>query len=122
MNNFLEVFCTKTEPSRHNFHAYANEDMTEPSRGSTHAANKRNSNEGRRAKVEEDLEIGNDLLMVSQRRESEEVSDIPIRGQDTPPQKLSEADFGLGLEPQVSSFRYEDYSSSLDRRNERMRV
>lgn len=122
MNNFLEVFCTKTEPSRHDFRANAIEDTTEPSRGSTYAAHKRNSNEGRRAKVEEDLEIGNDLLKVSQRRKSEEVGDIRIRGQDTPPEKFSEADFESGMEPQISSFRYEDYSSSLDRRNERMRV
>ncbi|KAL2528086.1 Protein S-acyltransferase 8 [Forsythia ovata] len=121
-NNFLEVFCTKTEPSRHNFRANVNDDTAEPSKGSTYEAHKRNSDEGRRAKVEEDLEIGNDLLKVSQRRDSEEAGDIRSRGRDTLPQKLSDADFGLGLEPQTSPLRYDDYSSSLDRRNERMRV
>ncbi|KAL2504609.1 Protein S-acyltransferase 8 [Abeliophyllum distichum] len=122
MNNFLEVFCTKTEPSRHNFRANVNDDTTEHSKGSTYEAHKRNSNEGRRAKVEEDLEIGNDLLKVSQRRDSEEAGNIRSRCEDTLPQKLSDGDFGLGLEPQTSPYRYEDYSSTLDWRNERMRV
>nr|CAD1838678.1 unnamed protein product [Ananas comosus var. bracteatus] len=72
LNNFLEVFCTEIRPSRNHFRAFVQEE-------SERAASRRRSAEieeededelprGPRAKVEDDLEIGGDLLKISQRR------------------------------------------------------
>ncbi|XP_039063973.1 protein S-acyltransferase 8-like isoform X2 [Hibiscus syriacus] len=69
-NNFRQVFCSKIKPSRNNFHAYVQENET----GFGRAMNSGGDLEGnRREKVEDDREIGGDLLKISQRREAEDV-------------------------------------------------
>ncbi|KAI3451050.1 hypothetical protein Pfo_007715 [Paulownia fortunei] len=70
-NNLLEILCRKTEPSRINFRSFVHQEVAI---GSTYGAEKNSLVEDRRAKVEEDLDIGKDLLKISQRRDSEEVS------------------------------------------------
>ncbi|KAJ4715480.1 S-acyltransferase [Melia azedarach] len=66
LNNFFEVFCTKIKPSRNNFRAYAQENEPRPLTRRTPEAQI-----DRRAKVEDDREIGGDLLKISQRRDAE---------------------------------------------------
>ncbi|XP_011025558.1 PREDICTED: protein S-acyltransferase 8-like [Populus euphratica] len=67
--NFLEVFCTKTKPSRNNFQAYVQEEM--PMRITREV--KIDDSEGdSRTKVQDNLEIDNDLLKISQRRDAGE--------------------------------------------------
>ncbi|GAY67482.1 hypothetical protein CUMW_256840 [Citrus unshiu] len=69
LNNFLEVFCTKIKPSRNNFRAYAQENESRPR---THTRTTPEAETDRRAKVEDDREIGGDLLKISKRRDVEE--------------------------------------------------
>ncbi|KAK6150548.1 hypothetical protein DH2020_015480 [Rehmannia glutinosa] len=70
-NNLLEILCRKTEPSRIKLRSYIHLEVANspPCR-----AEKNSLIEDRRAKVEEDLDIGNDLLKISQRRASVELS------------------------------------------------
>ncbi|KAI5582262.1 hypothetical protein BDE02_07G074000 [Populus trichocarpa] len=69
LRNFLEVFCTKTNPSRNNFQAYVQEEM--PMRITREV--KIDDSEGdSRTKVQDNLEIDNDLLKISQRRDAVE--------------------------------------------------
>ena len=60
LKNFQEVLCSKIKPSRNNFHAYVQENERVDSDGN------------RREKVEDDREIGGDLLQISQRREADD--------------------------------------------------
>ncbi|XP_010448541.1 PREDICTED: protein S-acyltransferase 8 [Camelina sativa] len=76
-NNFLEVFCSKVKPSRNNFRAFIEE---EPPRVVTLPNTTRESAEAdeengtRRQKVEDDLDIGDDLMNLSQRCNAEEAT------------------------------------------------
>ncbi|XP_052191366.1 protein S-acyltransferase 8-like [Diospyros lotus] len=114
LNNFVQVLCTKIEPSRNNFRAYVREEAPRPHRGPTREPELDDSSGSRRAKVEDDLDIGNDLLKISQRRNFDEVGDIRSRASDGLPQKSPDVDLGLGFEPASLSDRHH---SSLGRRN-----
>ncbi|XP_078434571.1 DHHC-type zinc finger family protein [Wolffia australiana] len=64
--NFVEVFCSKIKPSRNNFRAYVSETETAVAAAEDDFASEP------RAKVEDDLELGGDLLKISQRRNYED--------------------------------------------------
>ena len=68
--NFLEVFCSKIKPSRNSFRAYVS-GMTATATGGGLADEEPAATEPR-AKVEDDLELGGDLLKISQRRNYDE--------------------------------------------------
>ncbi|KAJ4850214.1 Protein S-acyltransferase 8 [Turnera subulata] len=69
IKNFLEVFCSKTPPSRNNFRAYVQEEA--PMRLPREV--KINDSEGdRRTKIQDNLEIDNDLMKISERRNEAE--------------------------------------------------
>ncbi|KAM3280988.1 protein S-acyltransferase 8 isoform X2 [Capsicum chacoense] len=105
MNSFLEVFCSKIEPSKNNFRGYVHEEapkMTSKG-GNIQVTDVDTSDDDRRVKVEDDLEIGDDLMKISQRRNSQDIGDIRGRGSDRSPIIRSELDFGFGLESQFSS-------------------
>lgn len=70
VNNFLEVFCTRT-PSRNKFRAFVEEEVVGPPPEARGSEADEGSMSHRRSKVEEDLEIGGELLAISQRRNSE---------------------------------------------------
>ncbi|MBA0642178.1 hypothetical protein Goarm_020223, partial [Gossypium armourianum] len=72
LNNFREVFCSKIKPSRNNFHAYVQENERGFTRGMNSEGYIGNLDGNRREKVEDDREIGGDLLKISQRREAED--------------------------------------------------
>ncbi|KAJ3677897.1 hypothetical protein LUZ60_001700 [Juncus effusus] len=76
LNNFLEVFFTKVKPSRNNFRSSVKDDQQSraPPASLRQTQNQtENENEGedltRREKVEDDLEIGDELLKISRRRD-----------------------------------------------------
>ncbi|XP_060185785.1 protein S-acyltransferase 8-like [Lycium barbarum] len=104
MNSFLEVFCSKIEPSKNNFRRYVHEEASKPSKGGNIQAREVDiSDEDRRVKVEDDVMIGDDLMKLSQRRNSQDIGDVRGRGSDRSPISRSELDFGFGLESQFSS-------------------
>ncbi|KAK9272688.1 hypothetical protein L1049_003065 [Liquidambar formosana] len=116
LNNFLEVFCTKVKPSQNNFRAYVQEEAPRPPfRPSREEVD--NSDGDRRAKVEDDLEIGDDLLKISQRRNFEELEHIRSRGSDGLPRDSSEAEFDLGSGQQAPTIQSEARHSSWGRRS-----
>ena len=78
LNNFLEVFCSKTKPSKHKFRAYAQEEVRPPTVSFGRVVEEEPVG-GPRSKVEDDLEIGSDLLKISQRRNYEDV-DVEMGG------------------------------------------
>lgn len=101
MDNFFEVFCTKVKPSRNKFRAFVQEEPQRPpvptTRGDTAEADDNNNNDDRRMKVEDDLDIGGDLLKISQRHNIDDIeADIRSRGSDGPHHNSSEGDSALG--------------------------
>ncbi|PON52639.1 Zinc finger, DHHC-type, palmitoyltransferase [Parasponia andersonii] len=84
LNNFLEVFFTKVKPSRNNFRAFVQDEVQKPPPlPSPREAEPDDLVGDPRSKVEDDLEIGEDLLKISQRRNFEEIDeDICSRGID----------------------------------------
>ncbi|KAF8411605.1 hypothetical protein HHK36_004162 [Tetracentron sinense] len=118
LNNFLEVFCTKIKPSRNNFRAYVQEEVQRTPMARTHEAVVVDSGGDPRAKVEDDLEIGGDLLKISQRRNFEVVDeDIRSRGSNGTHRDSSDADFVLGSDQQAPTIRPEVRHSSWGRRS-----
>ncbi|KAL6848823.1 hypothetical protein ACP4OV_021406 [Aristida adscensionis] len=78
LNNFLQIFCSKTKPSKHKFRAYVQEEVRPPTINFGREVEEEPA--GRpRSKVEDDLEIGSDLLKISQRRNYEDV-DVEMGG------------------------------------------
>ncbi|XP_006645080.1 protein S-acyltransferase 8-like [Oryza brachyantha] len=79
LNNFLEVFYTKVPPSKHRFREPIKEEVQAP------PANRGREGEdemvGARTKVEDDLDIGGDLLKISQRHNYDGI-DIEMGGTD----------------------------------------
>ncbi|GER34454.1 DHHC-type zinc finger family protein [Striga asiatica] len=109
LNNFLEVFCTKIKPSRNDFRAFVqDEPQRAPPVHSTRESEPEDNNSGddRRIKVEDDLDIGGDLLKISQRHNIEDIeADIRSRGSDVPRHhNLSEVDSALGSDRRQSSW------------------
>ncbi|XP_020253184.1 protein S-acyltransferase 8-like isoform X2 [Asparagus officinalis] len=76
VNNFLEVFCTRVKPSKNKFRAYVSEENSRPPIiGSREPEPEPESTSEPRSKVEDDLEIGGELLKISRRRTSGEVDE-----------------------------------------------
>ncbi|KAJ9670920.1 hypothetical protein PVL29_027084 [Vitis rotundifolia] len=124
LKNFLEVFCTKIKPSRNDFHAYVREEPLRPPPRMVPTLEEEADDSGgdRRAKVEDDLEIGDDLLKISQRRNFE-VEEIRSRGSESLPRNSSEAELGLGSEPQQpAGIRSETRHSSWGRRSGNLEI
>lgn len=116
VNNFLEVFCTKVTPSRNNFRAFVQEEVPRPPLPRTPEAEDLGGDP--RSKVEDDLEIGEDLLKISQRRNIEEIDeDIRSRGSNGHPHNTSEVDSVLGSDIRAPTIRSETRHSSWGRRS-----
>ncbi|CAB4319772.1 unnamed protein product [Prunus armeniaca] len=119
LNNFFEVFCTELKPSRNNFRAFVEEELQRPPPLPT--AREIESDElggDPRSKVEDDLDIGEDLLKISQRRNIEEIDeDIRSRGSNGPPHNTSEVDSALGSDHRAPTIRSDARHSSWGRRS-----
>ncbi|KAK3230162.1 hypothetical protein Dsin_002043 [Dipteronia sinensis] len=116
VNNFLEVFFTEIKPSRNNFRSFVQEEVPRPSLPRTPEAEDLSGDP--RSKVEDDLEIGDDLLKISQRRNIEEIDeDIRSRGSNGPPHNALEVDSVLGSDIRAPTIRSETRHSSWGRRS-----
>ncbi|KAK3043908.1 hypothetical protein RJ639_000607 [Escallonia herrerae] len=118
MNNFLEVLCTSIKPSRNNFRACVQEEVQRPHLPTTREIETEDVGEDRRVKVEDDQELGGDLLKISQRHNIEDIeADLRSRGSDVPHHNFSEADSGLGSDRRPPPVHSETRHSSWGRRS-----
>ncbi|KAK4253084.1 hypothetical protein QN277_010905 [Acacia crassicarpa] len=120
LNNLMEVFCTKVKPSRNNFRATVQEEVQRlPPQVSTREPEPEDLDGGDpRPKVEDDLDIGEDLLKISQRRNIEEIEeDIRSRGSSGPPPNTLEADLTLESDHRAQTIRADVRHSSWGRRS-----
>jgi palmitoyltransferase ZDHHC9/14/18 len=117
LNNFLEVFCTEIRPSRNNFRAFVQEEVQRPLTTVVVRGREPNDLDGdRRPKVEDDLDIGEDLLKISQRRNVEELGeDIRSRGNNGAPYNTSEPDSILSSDHRATTIRSDARHSSWER-------
>ncbi|XP_044511698.1 protein S-acyltransferase 8-like [Mangifera indica] len=117
MNNFLEVFCTKVKPSRNNFRAFIQEEVPRPSMPRTPEAEDLGCGDPR-SKVEDDLDISEDLLKISQRRNIEEIhEDIRDRGSNGPPHNASDVENVMSSDIRSPPIRADTRHSSCGRRS-----
>jgi palmitoyltransferase ZDHHC9/14/18 len=108
------------KPSRNNFRAFVQEEIQRPppSPGPREGAAGDDLGGDRRPKVEDDLEIGEDLLKISQRRNIDEIDeDIRSRGSNGPPHNTSDADSVLGSDHRAPTIRADARHSSWGRRS-----
>nr|AFK45958.1 unknown [Lotus japonicus] len=119
LNNFLEVFCTKVKPSRNKFRAFVQEEVQRPMAPVNDRQRVSDDLGGdRRPKVEDDLDIGEDLLKISQRRNIEELDeDIRSRGSNGQPHNTSEPDSILSSDRRAQTIRSDNRHSSWERRS-----
>ncbi|GAB2260796.1 hypothetical protein Droror1_Dr00011651 [Drosera rotundifolia] len=75
-SNFVDVFCSRPIPSKNDFRAFMQEEAPRPPTLRPMPKPIDESSEDRRAKVEDDLEIGNDILKLSRRHNYEDIGDI----------------------------------------------
>ncbi|GAU13321.1 hypothetical protein TSUD_42750 [Trifolium subterraneum] len=117
LNNFLEMFCTEIRPSRNNFRAFVQEEIQRPL--TTVVVRGREPDDlggDRRPKVEDDLDIGEDLLKISQRRNVEELGeDIQSRGSNGAPYNTAEPDSILSSDHRATTIRSDARHSSWER-------
>ncbi|CAI9116490.1 OLC1v1017651C1 [Oldenlandia corymbosa var. corymbosa] len=119
LNNFMEVFCTKVKPSRNKFRAFAQEEAPRPTLPPTREVEAEDMREDRRTKVEDDLDIGGDLLKISQRHNIEDIeADIRSRGSDVVHHNSSEGDSVLGSDRRAPGVQADIRHSSWGRRSE----
>lgn len=117
--NFIEIFCTKIKPSRNNFRSEVQE---EPPRLPLQPPQDPEPEDisgdpNPRPKVEDDLDIGEDLLKISQRRDIGEIEeDIRSRGSNGPSHSSLEVDSVLGSDHRAPTIRA-DRNSSWERRS-----
>ncbi|XP_075479820.1 LOW QUALITY PROTEIN: protein S-acyltransferase 8-like [Primulina tabacum] len=118
-NNFLEVFCTKVKPSKNNFRAFVHEEPPQrPPPPTSRDAEHVNTGENRRMKVEDDLDIGGDLLKISQRRNIEDIEgDIRSRGSDVPQHNSLDVESVFGSDRRLPTVQSETRHSSWGRRS-----
>lgn len=121
LSNFQEVFCSKIKPSRNDFRAFAQEEVQQrpPPLPRTQAAEVEGSAGDPRSKVEDDLDIGEDLLKISQRHNIDEIDeDIRSRGSNNAPShNTAELDAALGSGHRAPTIRSDARHSSWERRS-----
>ncbi|KAL2497067.1 Protein S-acyltransferase 8 [Abeliophyllum distichum] len=116
INNFLEVFCTKVKPSKNNFRAFVQEEAQRATTLPTTREAEAEDIGDRRMKVEDDMDIGGDLLKISQRHNIEDIeADIRSRGSDVPQHNSSEADSALGSDRRGPAVQPDTWHSSWGR-------
>ncbi|KAL6511931.1 Protein S-acyltransferase 8 [Orobanche gracilis] len=117
-NNFLEVFCTKVKSSKNEFRAFIQDEpqRAPPMHTPRDMEPEDNNTGGRRMKVEDDMDIGGDLLKISQRHNIEDIeADIRSRGSDVPHHNSSEADSVLGSDRRNLAVQADTRHSSWER-------
>lgn len=118
ISNFLEVFCTEVKPSRNNFRAFVQEEVHRPVLPSERGAESEMEDLGAnpRPKVEDDdLDIGEDLLKISQRRNIELDQDVQSRGSNGTPENSMMVDSPMASGHRAPTIKSENRHSSYVR-------
>ncbi|KAL8134466.1 protein S-acyltransferase 8 [Apium graveolens] len=119
LSNFQEVFCSTIKPSRNKFRAYVQEEVQRPPLPTSRTSETQDANEDRRMKVEDDLELGGDLMKISQRHNIEDIeADIRSRGSDVHRHNSSEFDSVVGSDRRPATGQFDTRHSSWERRSE----
>lgn len=116
-SNFFEVFCTEVKPSRNNFRAFVQEEVHRPVLPSERGAESEieDFSANPRPKVEEDLDIGEDLLKISQRRNIELDQDVQSRGSNGTPENSMMVDSPMASGHRAPTIKSENRHSSCVR-------
>ncbi|KAK8952248.1 putative S-acyltransferase [Platanthera zijinensis] len=119
LNNFMEVFCIKIKPSRNDFRAFVQEEILRTPPNAARAREPEDdSGSYTRSKVEDDLDIGGDLLKISQRRNIEEFDEeIGRRDNDRRPETFLESESVSAMDKQISNTGSEIPITRTDARN-----
>ncbi|RWR85296.1 protein S-acyltransferase 8-like protein [Cinnamomum micranthum f. kanehirae] len=118
VNNFLEVFCTRVKPSRNNFRAYVQEEVSRSPVPRARETEVDDTTVDPRAKVEDDLDIGGDLLKISQRRNFEEIDEeIRDRGSNGSHDVALDVESVFGSDQQAHMVRPEEQHTSWGTRS-----
>ncbi|WOL03534.1 protein S-acyltransferase 8-like [Canna indica] len=117
LNNFIEVLCTEIKPSKNNFRAYVQDESARPPPVSR-ARDIEEPDSSPRLKVEDDHEIGGDLLKISGRRNFEEVDvEMGSRNSNELHGVLTESELMMNSETEIPVAKTEVKSSSRGRRS-----
>ncbi|ONK57576.1 uncharacterized protein A4U43_C09F1910 [Asparagus officinalis] len=113
--NFLEVFCTKIKPSKNNFRSFVREETPRPLVSRSREPESETTSEPR-SKVEDDLEIGGELLKISRRRTSGEVADEEFdrRNSNSMHSVISESELVLSQRAEVRNSSWGRRSGSWE--------
>ncbi|KAK9748742.1 hypothetical protein RND81_02G077200 [Saponaria officinalis] len=117
LSNFAEVFCTKIKPSRNNFRSIVQEEAPTPPPPRTTPENETidDSSADRRIKVEDESDLGGDMLQISQRHNIEDIdADIRSRGSNVH-HNSSEGDSNVGSDYHTPPIRAEIRHASWER-------
>lgn len=113
----MEVFCIRIKPSRNHFRAFVQEEAPRPT--PCPAEPEDDLGGYHRSKVEDDLDIGGDLLKISQRRNIEEFDEEigGRRNESGRPGTASESEFASDLDKQLPVTGTEIPITRTDARN-----
>ncbi|RWW01184.1 hypothetical protein BHE74_00048457 [Ensete ventricosum] len=114
-----QVLCTEIKPSRINLRAYVQDETARPPLASRTRDVEEEPTSSPRVKVEDDLEIGGDLLKISRRRNYEEVDEEMVgrNSNELHGGALSESELMVGSDTQVPVIRSDVKNSSWGRRS-----
>lgn len=120
LNNFHEVFCTEIKPSRNNFRAFVKEEVQRPpppQRSPQQNETAENSGD-QRTKVEDDLDLGGDLMKLSHRHNVDDIEeDIRSRGSNILHNNSSEGGSLVGSDYHTPPIRSDIRHASWGRRS-----
>ncbi|RZC64850.1 hypothetical protein C5167_008542 [Papaver somniferum] len=120
VNNFIEVFCTAIKPSKNKFRSFVQQEVQrQPTTRTREPEVADEAGVGPRSKIEDDLELGGDLLKISQRRNvdaNNDDFDIRSRGSNVGRRDSSDT-ADLSLDQQNPSVQSDARHSSWGRRS-----
>ncbi|KAI3841130.1 hypothetical protein MKX03_007858 [Papaver bracteatum] len=120
VNNFMEVFCTAIKPSKNKFRSFVQQEVQrQPTTRTREPEAADEAGVGPRSKIEDDLELGGDLLKISQRRNvdaNNDDFDIRSRGSNVGRRDSSDT-ADLSLDQQNPSVQSDARHSSWGRRS-----
>ncbi|KAI4339688.1 hypothetical protein MLD38_024601 [Melastoma candidum] len=108
ISNFLEAFCTEVKPSKNNFRDVVQEGIQRSVLHSEREGDSEDVSDNPRSKVQDDLDIGEDLLKISQRRNVDLEEDLAGRGSNGRSLAAREVDSPISSSHRAPTIRSEN--------------